>query len=416
MRERKIIHIDLNNCFASITILHHPKLRGKPVAIGGDVEQRHGIILAKSYEAKAFGIKTGMAIWEAKQRCPSLIVAPPEYDKYLRFSQMMREIVGEYSNQCESFGIDELWCDVTDSLSLFSSSAEKLAHKIRKRIKFELGITASLGASWNKIFAKLGSDYKKPDAVTCIWKDNFKEIVWKLPAEEILGVGRATKIKLYKRNVTTIGAIANTDPKYLQSWFGKWGLILHAFANGHDTSPVEKMGNEAVVKSIGNSTTAPRDLVNERDCKIVFYNLAESVARRLRDLGLKGETIQISLRDNSLVSFERQMKLERPTNLAYEICNAAMKLLKDNYSFQKPLRSIGVRAQGLVPENQWYQLSLFSQDEAQREKREALERTIDKIRDRFGYYSIDTALMREDKLLGRLNCRESQTIHPIGYF
>ena len=416
MTERKILHIDMNNCYASITTLHHPKLRGKPLAIGGDVEARHGIILAKNYEAKPFGIQVGMAIWEAKQKCPGLIVVPPEYDKYLRFSQMMREIISEYSDQIEPFGLDELWTDVTGSLSLFADSAEKLANDIRERIKFELGVTVSIGASYNKIFAKLGSDIKKPDAVTPIWEDNFKDVVWKLPAEDILGVGRATKIKLYQRNVRTIGAIAQTDPKTLQSWFGKWGLILYAFANGHDTSPVQKMGNESVIKSVGNSTTTPRDLENEHDCKIVFYNLAESVARRLRDLGLKGNTVQISLRDNGLSSFERQMKLDRPTFLANEICDTAMTLLKTNYTFQKPLRSIGVRAQNLVPENQVYQLSLFTEDEEKRNKREVLERTIDSIRDRFGYYSIDTALMREDKTLGRLNCGESNIIHPIGYF
>ena len=416
MRNRKILHLDGNNFYASITILHHPKLRGKPVAVAGDVEARHGIILAKNYEAKPFGVQVGMAIWEAKQRCPGLIVVPPEYDKYIRFSRMIREIVEEYSDMIEPFGLDEMWTDVTGSLSLFSNSADTLADEIRKRIKFELGITVSIGSSFNKIFAKLGSDMKKPDAVTCITEDNYKDKVWRLPAEDLLSVGRSTQIRLYRNGIKTIGAIANTEPELLQRWFGKWGLILHMFANGMDSSPVEKITEEPVIKSIGNSTTTPRDLENEFDCKIVFYNLAESVARRLRDTGFKGRTVQIWLRDNTMAAFDRQTTLERPTNLASEICDAAMQLLRNNYTFTKPLRSIGVRAMNLVPESNAHQLSFFTADEAKREKREILERTIDKIRDRFGYYSINTALMREDNLLGRLDCGNSNIIHPVGYF
>jgi len=415
MKDRVILHCDINNCYAAISELHHPKLRGLPVAVGGDVEQRHGIILAKNYEAKPYGIKVGQALWEAKQLCPDLVIIPPEFDLYMRFSRMFREIMSEYSDQIEPFGLDELWADVTGSLAYFGCTGEELAHTIRERVKFELGVTISIGVSWNKIFAKLGSDYKKPDAVTAITRENFRDIVWNLPVADLLGVGKATEGKLRNYGITTIGDIARADEAFLAARLGKWGEILHSFANGNDTSPVQRLGNEAMVKSVGNSTTTPRDLVNEQDCKIVFYNLAESVAARLRELGLKGHTIQISLRDNQLVSFERQKKLTAPTNLATEITDTAMELLCANYTFKNPLRSIGVRATGLVPAHDCYQISMFADEEA-RKRQEVIERTTDELRRRFGYYSINIALMMLDPMLGKLNAKGDNIIHPVGYF
>ncbi len=412
--ERSILHVDINSCYANIEILHRPELRGKPVVVGGDVEARHGIVLAKSQEAKPFGIKTGEVIWQAKQKCPGLIVLPPNYSLYLRFSRIIRALFAEYTDQVEPFGLDEAWLDITGSQHLFGSG-EQIAQEIRQRVKREMGITVSIGVSWNKIFAKLGSDMKKPDAVTVITKDDFRQKVWTLPAEDLLYVGRSTQRKLYGRGITTIGGIANTPPDVLHDWFGKWGYVLHTFANGWDATPVACVGNEAVIKSIGNSTTTPRDINNAQDAKIVFYNLAESVAARLREQGLKGRTVQIGVRDNTLIHFERQMKLPQSTCISGEICAAAMKLLEQNYRWDRPLRSIGVRACDLVSAHENVQLTMYG-DELQRERQESLERTIDDIRRRFGHYSIARAVMGTDPSLKQFNAKGDHVIHPVGYF
>ncbi len=412
--ERKILHVDINSCYANIEILHRPELRGKPVVVGGDVEARHGIVLAKSQEAKPFGIKTGEVIWQAKQKCPGLIVLPPNYSLYLRFSRMIRALFAEYTDQVEPFGLDECWLDVTGSTHLFGDS-ESIAQQIRRRVKRELGVTVSVGVSWNKIFAKLGSDMKKPDAVTVIARGDYQQKVWPLPAEDLLYVGRATQRKLYNHGITTIGGIANTDVELLHDWFGKWGYVLHTFANGWDSAPVARAGDEAVIKSVGNSTTTPRDICSLQDAKIIFYNLAESVAARLREQGLKGRTIQISVRDNTLISFERQMKLSQSTCISDEICKAAMRLLAENYRFDRPLRSIGVRAADLVSAHGDVQLSLLVDDQ-KRERLEKIDRAVDDIRRRFGHYSIARAVMCTDPTLRQFDAKGDHTIHPVGYF
>ncbi len=412
--ERCILHADINNCYASIEILHRPELRGKCVAVGGDTEARHGIVLAKSQEAKAFGIKTGEVLWQAKQKCPNLIILKPNYPLYLRFSRMIRGLFAEYTSQVEPFGLDESWLDVTGSIGLFGSGAD-IAEQIRSRVKKELGVTVSVGVSYNKIFAKLGSDMKKPDAVTVITRENYRQKVWPLPAEDLLYVGRATQRKLYNRGITTIGGIANADPELLHDWFGKWGYVLHTFANGWDSAPVAHAGDEAVVKSIGNSTTTPRDICNLQDAKIVFYNLAESVAARLREQGLKGRTIQIGVRDNTLCCFERQMKLPQPTCVSDEICMAAMRLLTESYSWERPLRSIGLRATDLVSARENMQLSLLG-DGYRQERQEKLDRAVDDIRRRFGHYSIARAIMATDPTLRQFDAKGDHTIHPVGYF
>lgn len=412
--ERTILHVDMNSCYASIECLYNPAIRDLPVAVGGDVEARHGIILAKNQHAKQFGVKTGEALWQAREKCPNLVIVQPHYDRYLRFSALAREIYGNYSDQIESFGLDECWVDVSGSTHLFGNG-ETIANEIRERVKSELGITVSVGVSFNKIFAKLGSDYKKPDAVTVFTRENYRERIWPLPVSDLLYVGRATTKKLFIRNVKTIGDLANTDPELLRSWFGKVGLILHCFANGMDTSPVMQCGDETIIKSIGNSTTAPRDLLDEQDAKIVYYMLAESVAERLRDHGFLAKTVQISIRDNELYWFQRQAQLKEPSCLSSEICDMAMKLLHENYRWQKPLRSIGVRACDLIPATAPRQLKLF-EDEANRERQEKLERTIDDIRRRFGHYAICRAVVESNKTLKHISPKDEHTIHPVGYF
>ena len=413
--ERTIFHIDMNSFYASVECLHRPELRDKPVAVGGDVEKRRGIILAKNEHAKKFGIKTGEVIWQARQKCPELVVLPPRFDLYLRFSRMAREIYADYSDQIESFGIDEAWVDVTGTPKLAELGAEALAHEIRKRVKFELGVTVSVGVSFNKIFAKLGSDYKKPDAVTVFTRGNFREKIWPLPASELLYVGPATRRKLKSYGIETIGQLAQTPPETLRKWFGKWGLVLSSFANGLDTSPVARTGEEALIKSVGNSTTAPRDLTCDEDASIIFWMLAESVAERLREGGFMCRTVQITLRDNELFSFERQMKLPEPTFLASELHAAAMRLLRAHYNWRRPLRSVGIRGTDLVPATTPVQLSLFENPEKQI-RRARLEQAMDEIRRRFGHYAIGRAGTYVDPTLTQINAKDEHTIHPVGCF
>ena len=278
---RTILHSDCNCFYASVELLHHPELRGKPVAVGGDPEARHGIVLTADYTAKRYGVKTGMALWQAKQVCPDITFLPPRMDLYLRFSRMAQEIYADYTDKREPYGIDESWLDVTDSATL-KGDGFHIAQEISSRMKKELGITVSVGVSFNKIFAKLGSDYKKPDAITTMYEDEFQRKAWCLPVSDLLYVGNATNKKLYSMGIRTIGDLAESDETLLVRKLGKMGSILWAFANGYDESPVKLENTSAPVKSVGNSTTTPKDMETDEDVKIVLYILAESVAARLR--------------------------------------------------------------------------------------------------------------------------------------
>lgn len=262
--DRVIIHSDANCFYASVEMLYHPEFAGKPLAVGGDPEARHGIVLTANYIAKKHGVKTGMALWQARQACPDVIFVPPRMDLYLKLSSMLREIYGEYTDKIEPYGCDEAWLDVSDSSSL-KGDGRKIAKEISARVKKELGITVSEGISWNKIYAKLGSDYKKPDAITEFNRENYKSLIWKLPVSDLLYVGRSTNRTLSKYGIHTIGDLACTDPDFLMKQFGKMGLVIHSFANGWDESPVAPEGYSAPIKSIGNSTTTPRDLENDLD-------------------------------------------------------------------------------------------------------------------------------------------------------
>lgn len=296
---RTILHSDCNCFYVSVELLHHPELRGKPVAVGGDPEARHGIVLTADYTDKRYGVKTGMALWQAKQVCPDITFLPPRMDLYLRFSRMAQEIYADYTDKREPYGIDESWLDVTDSATL-KGDGFHIAQEISSRMKKELGITVSVGVSFNKIFAKLGSDYKKPDAITTMYEDEFQRKAWCLPVSDLLYVGNATNKKLYSMGIRTIGDLAKSDETLLVRKLGKMGSILWAFANGYDESPVKLENTSAPVKSVGNSTTTPRDMETDEDVKIVLYILAESVAARLRENGFRCRTVEISVRDKEL--------------------------------------------------------------------------------------------------------------------
>ncbi|MGO5053952.1 DNA polymerase IV [Lachnospiraceae bacterium LCP25S3_G4] len=414
MGKRVILHSDINACYAAIEHLHRPELNGKPLAVGGDPEARHGIVLTADYIAKKYGVKTGMALWQAKQVCPELNIVSPRMDLYLRFSRMAHEIYGEYTDLQEPYGVDESWLDVTASGSL-KGDGYKIAKEISNRMKSELGITVSIGVSFNKIFAKLGSDYKKPDAITTMYEDEFKSKAWALPVSDLLYVGRSTNQKLARFGIKTIGDLAQTDEHLLMSHLGKMGGILWGFANGYDDSPVKMEHTHAPIKSIGNSTTTQRDLENDEDVKIILYILAESVAARLRDNGFKCRVVEISVRDNELYSFTRQHKIDHATNITGEIATEAYRIFKENYNWRKPIRSVGVRGADLVNDNYWEQMDLFSSVE-QREKQMKLDDAVDTIRRRFGFYSVQRGLMYRDKILSSVNAKEDHTTHPIGYF
>lgn len=412
--DRVIIHSDANCFYASVEMLYHPEFAGKPLAVGGDPEARHGIVLTANYIAKKHGVKTGMALWRARQACPDVIFVPPRMDLYLKFSSMLREIYGEYTDKIEPYGCDEAWLDVSDSISL-KGDGRKIADEISARVKKELGITVSEGISWNKIYAKLGSDYKKPDAITEFNRENYKSPIWKLPASDLLYVGRSTHRTLSKYGIHTIGDLACTDPDFLLKTLGKMGLVIHSFANGWDESPVATEGYSAPIKSIGNSTTTPRDLENDLDVQIIFMALAESVSARLRKHGFKCNTVAISIRDNSLYHFSRQMHLREPTDITDEIMNTAMELFRNNYDWSHPIRSLGVRGADLVTADIPVQMSLFMNEE-KRAKQEKMDKAVDEIRRRFGYFSIQRAFMYQDKILSKLDAQGSHTVHPVGYF
>ncbi len=409
MKQRVILHSDMNNFYASVECVHRPEIRGLPVAVGGDEELRHGIVLAKNYLAKAAGIRTGEALWQARQKCPGLVVLPPNYPLYLRYAKFARQIYADYTAQIEPFGLDEAWLDVS------GEDGERVANEIRARIKAELGVTASVGVSYNKIFAKLGSDIKKPDATTVISRDNYKAVAWPLPVEDLLYVGRATRQKLQRIGVFTIGELAATPAPLLHSLFGKVGDVLHTFSNGLDESPVMHADEESLIKSIGNSTTTPRDLVCDEDIKVTFYVLCESVCARMREHGFLCRTVAISVRDNTLLRFERQTKLARPSCISGEIAAAAMQLFRQHYGWPRPVRSIGVRCTDLVCSGAPIQLSLFG-DETRREKQEAIDRAVDDLRRRFGHFVIQRASVLADRPLGGINPKGDHIIHPAGFF
>ena len=411
---RTILHSDMNSFYASVECLYHPEVRDKPVAVAGDVEARHGIILAKNQHAKKFGIQTGEAIWQAQRKCPELVLFPPDFPKYLYFSKRARQIYADYTDQVEPFGLDECWLDVSGSVGLFGNGLT-IAQEISGRIKEELGVTVSIGVSWNKIFAKLGSDYKKPDAITVFDHENYRDLIWPLPVGDLLYVGPSTNRKLRNMAVFTIGDLAHVDLRYTRPVLGKMADILYGFANGLDTTPVAHIGDTSPVTSIGNSCTAPRDLRNEEDAKMLLTALGESVGMRLREQGMQAKTVCIHLRDNELYSFERQCKLKQPTDITGEIIDAALSLLRKHYHWQRPLRSLGVKVTDLTAGHQAVQLDLFT-DERLRQKWEQLDKTVDWLRGRFDNNCIQRAVVLQDKAIAGIDAKADHIIHPVGFF
>ncbi len=416
--DRVILHCDLNNFFASAELLDHPELRDRPVIVGGSTEMRHGIVLAKNYPAKAFGIITGEPVTSALGKCPALISLEPHYDKYLDYSRKVREIYTRYTDLIEAMGIDECFLDVTGSRYLYGDG-ETIANEIRETVKRETGLTISVGVSFNKIFAKLGSDMKKPDAVTVIPRESFREKIWSLPANEMLGVGMKTYKKLWYRGVHTIGDIARTKPELMQSYLGKAGLVLWIYANGLEDSAVMEQNERYPIKSIGHGTTTVADLDTEREVFDVIIELSEEIGMKLRGNGLKSCGVAVGIRENDLSCREYQMKFSESTQLSRDIARGAMRVFREKHVWTRPIRSVTVRAIYISSENAPEQLS-FTEELyggcCSREKKSELlrlESTIDSLRKRYGDHCVHSATYLRNNKLGsqRIGFRDHSEIY-----
>jgi len=387
-----VLHSDMNSFYASVEMMLDPKLRGKAVAVCGSTENRHGIILAKSELAKKAGVKTGMVNWEAKQKCPGLILVPPQYDQYLRYSKLAHEIYYRYSDLVEPFGMDECWIGLP---GVSIEAGQEIAEEIRAATKMELGLTVSIGVSFNKIFAKLGSDMKKPDAITTITRNEYQDKVWPLPASDLLYVGRATDAKLAKYGIRTIGQLAGTNPETLKRWFGVNGMKLWSYANGTDCSRVMQKDFVSPVKSIGHGITCNADLENEEEVFKVILELAQDVGHRLRVHELAATGVQLFIRANDLCGEQYQCKLPLKTQLPCEIASAGYQLFRKKYHWNQKVRAVCIRAIDLVSSNSPDQLSLFVDNE-KRERRERLEDAVEEIRRRFGKHALSYAILMGD--------------------
>ncbi|MDD6012667.1 MAG: DNA polymerase IV [Oscillospiraceae bacterium] len=394
--QRIIIHSDMNSCYASIECSLNPALKGKPVAVAGKQEDRHGIILAKSAEAKVCGVKTGEAIWQAQQKCPDLILISPHFDVYMKYSALAHDIYARYTDRIEPMGLDEVWCDLTGSTLAFGG-AEKIVREIREAFKNELGLTVSVGLSYNKIFAKLGSDLAGNDEVFRITRENYRDTVWPLPVESIMGVGRNTAKKLHSYGIKTIGELAACEEKWLHLVFGVIGDDLWRYANGLDDSPVMPDGYSPPIKSIGHGATCRADLVSPEEVWKAFLSLSQDVSRRLKKAGLEACGVQISVKDNRLMSRQYQCELPMPTASALALARTAAELFRKNYTWNYDVRALTVRAIHLQNEGMPLQLDL-SNDYKKSEKQKKIDDTVLFLRERYGEKIImNCCLMNENK-------------------
>lgn len=420
---RTILHVDINCFYASVEMAERPELRGLPVIVGGDEESRHGIVLTASYPAKRRGVKTGSALWEARLACPDAVVVPPRYALYMSYSRKARAIYNQYTDLVEPFGLDEAWLDVTATEQLHGGDALLIAREISERMISELGVSVSVGISWNKIFAKFGSDYDKPNGLTEITLANASDIVWPAPVRDLLYVGPATERKLARIGIRTIGALAMADSYALRRTLGKMGLVVQAFARGEDDAAVRPYDPalsdiEHEVKGVGNGITCPFDVTDERTARQVTWLMGESVAQRLRALGLAARTVAAFGRSaETLASRSRQTTLARPTQLSSEICSAAADLICEDWDLAggEALRGIGVRASGLVPARRAIQLDIFGEEGARLRLLE-LDRAIDELRHRFGNHAVRRLSEVADPRLASLDPERDNVVHPVSYF
>ena len=381
--ERAILHCDMNNFYASVECMLDPSIKDKPVAVCGSEKERHGIVLAKNYYAKDYGVKTGDAIWQAKNKCPNLIVIDtPHFDEYAKYSRLARNLYREYTDLVEPMGLDECWLDVTASTLLFGKP-KKIADEIREKVKKKFNLTISVGVSFNKTFAKLGSDLKKPDATTVITKENYKDVVWPLPVSSLLGVGRKTNEKLKEKLIYTIGDLANTKKDRLIMLFGKNGGYLYDAANGLEDDEVQKYEELEEVKSISHGITTVKDLSNNDEVWKVMLELAQEIGLKLRSKKLRANGVSVSIRDEELYWEQFQSKFSSSEQSAINIANLAFKLFKSRYSWERKVRNVTIGVMYLVPEDKPEQLSIFDALN-QKDKVEKAEKTMEELNQRFG--------------------------------
>ena len=395
--DRVILHCDMNGFFASVELLSHPELRDRPMAVCGSPDKRHGIILAKNELAKKAGVVTAETVWQALKKCPDLQFVPPHMSKYKHYSRLINEIYQRFTDMVEPFSIDESWLDVTASQSLFGSG-KVIADTIRETVKRELGLTLSAGVSFNKIFAKMGSEYKKPDATTLITRENYRQLLWPLPAREMFFVGKVTAKKLSASGINTIGDIALANPDVLEHMLGKQGRQLWEYTNGLDNSPVARSGEAEKIKSVGNGVTFTRDLLTEEDLITAVTALSDTVAGRLRKYGMKACGVKVDIKDPYFKVISRQKQLFSPTNLAFDLSRAALEIIHASWKTGSPIRMLTITGINLTDEIFDEQLSLFSGDSKSRIKDEQVERTMDKVRKKYGSSSIGFAAVIDNDI------------------
>ena len=397
--ERCILHSDLNAFYASVEVAKDPALRGRPVAVCGSESDRHGIVLAKSQEAARAGVKTGMVNWEARRLCPGLVCLPPHFDDYLACSRRVRRIYERYTDQVEPYGMDECFLDVSQSRSLFGNGGE-IAESIRRTVKAETDLTVSIGVSFNKPFAKLGSDLKKPDAVTEISRENFHEVVWPLPVETLLYVGPATRRKLVARGVRRVGDIVRYGEENMAALLGKCGRQLYAFAAGLDRSRVMHTDFSAPIKSVGHGLTFTADLHSDGEVGQMLLFLAQDVEHRLRTAALHAGGVEVAVRDTDLAVRQYQRILPAATRSALRIAEAGLCLFRENYSWRRPVRALTVRAIRLTPAGGSRQC-LLGPAEQQLCRDETIGATVEGVRARFGKWAVaPAALLGMEKVPG----------------
>ncbi len=385
MTDRVIYHIDCNGFYAACECMDHPEWAEVPLAVAGNPEDRCGIILAKNERAKAYGVKTAETIYQALKKCPDLLLVPPHHDRYAEISCRVKTIFAEYTDQVESFGLDEAWLDVTGSLRYFRSTPAQLANTIRERVKHEIGVTVSVGVSFNKVFAKLASDLKKPDATTLITRENFRRRVWPLPADTLLFVGHNAAEHLRRYGIRTIGDLAQSDPAFLEKAMGKGGENLWACANGNDDSPVRRIGEHEPAKSIGNGMTFRRDLVGWDELKAGIIALSDEVAARLRQEHQRCRAVQVSIRTPQMKLLTRQCQLFVPTRLQKELVDVCMQMLYEHWCETAPVRALTVTAQHLIPEEtSQEQIRLMDASDSQRSRLEGMEKAMQHLRGKYG--------------------------------
>ena len=404
--ERWIFHCDCNSFYASVELLRHPELRDQCVAVCGDPEGRHGIVLAKNEPAKRMGVKTAEVIWQAKRKCPDLVLLPPHREYYRKYSRIINEIYRKYTDRVEPFGIDESWLDVTGTWQLFAESPAALADQLRAEVKAATGLTISVGVSFNKVFAKLGSDYKKPDATTLITRENFHKIVWPLPAGDLLYVGASAQNRLAGMGISTIGELAAARPEALAEALGKLGLELSRYARGEDEAPVRRWGEKEPIKSVGNGTTFRRNIRGPAEIRSALNVLADEVAGRLRRHGVWAGAVQVTIRDPDLKTITRQKQLPMSTHLARDLANACWQLMEKNWDMARPVRMLTVTALAITEEPFAVQQSLFDDAPKADPRREKLEQSLDAIRKKYGRGAIGAgSILHNDMGLGELAIR-----------